>query len=274
MLNKLLSFCLTFSFLTAWMIKQKLLNPVQYLSIFIPQDIVIMPKNIVMIGGSSGIGAALIQQLDQQGHQIFSISRTAQLPPGLKNVQAYTGDILNADLSGLPFPEAIDGVVYCPGSIELKPFRSLKPEQFLQDFHINVIGAVKTLQMLEKRLKKSGQASVVLFSTVAVGQGMPFHASIASAKGAVEGLCRSLAAEWAPAVRVNCIAPSLVDTPLASKLLANEKRREASDERHPLKRVGTPEDLASMANYLLSDQAAWITGQVIGVDGGMGNLKV
>lgn len=232
-----------------------------------------MQKNIVIIGGTTGIGAALIRQLDQQGHRIFSISRTGALPEGLAHIQAFTGDILNTDISQISLPESIDGVVYCPGSIELKPFRSLKPDQFLQDFQINVIGAVRTLQALEKRLKKANQASVVLFSTVAVGQGMPFHASIAAAKGAVEGLCRSLAAEWAPSVRVNCIAPSLVDTPLASKLLSNEKRREASNERHPLKRVGTPEELANMAAFLLSDQAAWMTGQVIGVDGGMSKIR-
>ncbi|MCB0643299.1 MAG: SDR family oxidoreductase, partial [Phaeodactylibacter sp.] len=145
---------------------------------------------------------------------------------------------------------------------------------FQQDFEINVLGAVKVLKAARKALVKAGNASVVLYSTVAVGQGMPFHASVAASKGAVEGLARSLAAEWAPKVRVNCIAPSLTDTPLAAGLLSNAAKREASDKRHPLRRVGQPEDIAAMTTFLLSDKGNWISGQVLGVDGGMATLRV
>jgi NAD(P)-dependent dehydrogenase (short-subunit alcohol dehydrogenase family) len=174
------------------------------------------------------------------------------------------------DLTAEHLPETLSGVVYAPGSINLKPFKSLKPADFLADFHINALGAAHVLQVAEKALK-AGQGSVLLFSTVAVSQGMPFHASIAMAKGAVEGLARSLAAEWAPHVRVNCIAPSLTDTPLAAKLLGNEARAAAAAERHPLKRVGTVADIAEISCTLL--RSTWISGEVIGVNGGMGRLR-
>ena len=170
-------------------------------------------------------------------------------------------------------PDEIHGVVYCPGSINLKPFRALKPAQFQQDFEINVLGAVKVLQAAQRKLKK-GEASVVLFSTVAVGQGMPFHASVAASKGAIEGLTKSLAAEWAPNIRVNCIAPSLTDTPMAARLLSTPEKIEASGNRHPLKRVGTATEIADLAAFLLSEKSSWITGQIIGIDGGMSTLKV
>jgi NAD(P)-dependent dehydrogenase (short-subunit alcohol dehydrogenase family) len=169
-------------------------------------------------------------------------------------------------------PATLDGLVYCPGSILLKPFKSLGVQQFQADFELNVLGAVRCLQAAEGALKKGNAPSVVLFSTVAVKKGMPFHASIAAAKGAVEGLARSLAAEWAPIVRVNAIAPSLTDTPLAERLLASEEKRKAAADRHPLKRVGTAAEMASLAAYLLSPAAGFITGQVVGADGGMGSL--
>ncbi len=152
--------------------------------------------------------------------------------------------------------------------------RGLKPEDVLHEFQLNALGAFRVIQQLANRLKAAGNASVVLFSTVAVTQGMPYHASSAMAKGAIEGLTRSLAAELAPSIRVNAIAPSLTDTPLASRILSSDERREASAQRHPLKRVGTPLDIAQCATFLLSDQATWITGQIIGVDGGMGSLKL
>ena len=171
-------------------------------------------------------------------------------------------------------PDTIDGIAYCPGSINLKPFRGLKAAQFQADFNINVLGAVHVLQAFQKGLKRADSASVLFFSTVAVQQGMPFHASIAASKGAIEGLTRSLAAEWAPKVRVNCIAPSLTDTPMAARLLSSDDKRAASANRHPLKKVGTPEDIAQLGKLLLSDQAGWITGQIIGVDGGMSSVRV
>ena len=164
--------------------------------------------------------------------------------------------------------------MYAPGSINLKPFRGLKRSDFEHEFAINALGAVDVLQWAQKTLTATPGASVVLFSTVAVTQGMPFHASVAAAKGAVEGLTRSLAAEWAPKVRVNAIAPSLTNTPLAERLLNNEAKQEAAAKRHPLQRVGTPEDIANAALFLLSEQSSWITGQILGVDGGMSALKI
>ena len=232
-------------------------------------------KNYVIIGGSSGIGLSLVKKLGQKGHQVTVISRTSEELAGLSNVTHLQKDILADEVDKDELPEVIDGLAYCPGSINLKPFRSLKPAAFLEDFNINVIGAVKVMQAAQRALKKAEMpASVVLFSTVAVGQGMPFHASVAAAKGAVEGLTRSLAAEWAPRMRVNCIAPSLTDTPMAARLLATPEKTEASAQRHPLKRVGTPDDIASLAHFLLSENSGWITGQVLGVDGGMSTLKV
>jgi 3-oxoacyl-[acyl-carrier protein] reductase len=162
--------------------------------------------------------------------------------------------------------------VYCPGSIDLKSFRSLKAPAFRTAFELNVVGAVRCLQAAERTLKKSGSASVVLFSTVAVQRGMPFHAAVAAAKGGVEGLTRSLAAEYAPVIRVNAIAPSLTDTPLASKLLSSEEKRQASADRHPLKRVANATEIAAMAAFLLSDQAAFVTGQIVGMDGGLSSI--
>ena len=171
-------------------------------------------------------------------------------------------------------PETLQGLVYCPGTIVLKPFQRLTIDDFKEDFNINLLGAVKVIQGCLKQLKKSPTgASIVLFSTVAVNTGMPFHASVASAKAAVEGLTRSLAAEFAPRIRVNAIAPSLTDTPLAQNLLSSEEKRKASADRHPLKRIGTPQEIACAAAHLLSDAGAWITGQVLPIDGGMSSLR-
>lgn len=172
-------------------------------------------------------------------------------------------------------PEVVDGLVYAPGSINLKPFNRLSVDDFKNDFEINVLGAVKMIQKLLPNLKKSESASVVLFSSVAAKLGMPFHASIAASKNAVEGLTKSLAAEFsAQKIRVNAIAPSLTDTNLASQLLATPEKREASAKRHPLQRVGTAEEIAEMAAFLVSDKSSWITGQVFGIDGGMGSVKL
>ncbi len=231
-------------------------------------------KTYLIAGGSSGIGLALVKKLTAAGHHVTVISRTGDSLAGMPNVTHLQKDVLTDDISDSELPGALDGVAYCPGSINLKPFRSLKPDAFLEDFNINVLGAVKVLQASQKALKKAENPSVVLFSTVAVGQGMPFHASVAAAKGAVEGLTKSLAAEWAPSVRVNCIAPSLTDTPMAERLLSSDDKREASANRHPLRRVGSPEDIAALAAFLLSENSTWMSGQVLGLDGGMSTLRV
>lgn len=231
-------------------------------------------KNIVVIGASSGVGHAIGELLGEQGVNVFSISRTEPDFPASMSYQHFAHDILEDDIPEGFLPDTIDGLVYCPGSINLKPFRSLSLDVFRADYEINVLGAVKAIKFSLKQMKKSmGKPSVVLFSTVAVQQGMAFHGSVAAAKGAVEGLTRSLAAELSPKIRVNCIAPSLVNTPLASNILSSEERIDASDKRHPLKRIGQPNDIAQTALFLLSDNASWITGQVIGVDGGLSRLR-
>ena len=229
-------------------------------------------KNFIIVGGSYGIGFGIVQQLSQAGANVTVLSRTpvvAELP----NVSHVSIDVVKDELEGALLPDVIDGLAYCPGSISLGPLRGLKLEQMREDFELNVISAIKCIQASLVGLKASDSSSIVLFSTVAVTQGLAMHSAVSAAKGAIEGLSRSLAAELAPQVRVNCIAPSLTDTPLASKLLANEQKKAAMDARHPLKRVGTVADISSMATYLLSDAATWITGQVIGVDGGMSSVR-
>ncbi|GAB3557245.1 SDR family NAD(P)-dependent oxidoreductase [Spirosoma fluminis] len=230
-------------------------------------------KNILIVGASSGIGHALAQQLQTQGATLFTAGR--RQPEGIQSThmvwdvaQTPAADALNQ------LPDTLHGLVYCPGTINLKPFQRLTIEDYRLDLEINVLGAVAAIHAAYPAIKKSKAGSIVLFSTVAAKLGMGLHSSVSVAKSAVEGLAKSLAAEFAPYnVRVNAVAPSLTDTPLAQFLLADDAKREAGNKRHPLNRYGTPEDIASMAAYLLSDQASWITGQVIGVDGGMGNLK-
>jgi len=169
--------------------------------------------------------------------------------------------------------EAVDGIVYCPGTINLKPLKSLKIEDFQNDFDVNLLGAVKVINRYLNNLKSVEKSSIVLFSTVAVQTGMQYHASIASAKGAVEGLTRSLAAEFAPHIRVNCIAPSITNTPLAEKLLNNDAKLKASEDRHPLKRIGNAKEIAEIIEFLLSDKSGFMTGQIIKVDGGISSIK-
>lgn len=229
--------------------------------------------NYLIIGGNSAIGKAIIQRIMEDGHHCTIISRSDLTYDGT-NVEFHNLDILNDNISEDMLPEQLDGLVYMPGTITLKPFRMLKPEDFISDFEINLLGAVKAMKVSLKPLGKSKQASIVMFSTVAVQTGMQFHSSIAAAKGAVEGFTRSLAAEFAPKIRVNCVAPSLTDTPLAAKLLSSEQKRKGSEDRHPLKAVGDTEDIAEAAYFLLTSRSKWMTGQVIGVDGGLSTLKV
>lgn len=231
-----------------------------------------MSKTYLLIGGSYGIGSQIINELPADA-SIIVASRTNEGLAG-KNVTHIPFDVLQDDLPLDQLPAILDGFVYCPGSINLRPFKGLKPEAFIADFSINVMGAVKTLQQLQPLLAASEQASVVLFSTVAVQTGMPFHASVAASKGALEGLGRSLAAEWAPKVRVNVIAPSITDTPLANRFLNNDAKKEKAALRHPLKRIGTTQDVGQLAAFLLSEKSSWMTGQVLGLDGGMSSLNV
>lgn len=231
-------------------------------------------KNFVIIGGSKGIGHAIVQRLTQQNHRVIVISRTLDQLESNPLIEYIQKDIIKDELSPSELPDVTDGLIYCPGSIVLKPFKSLSEEQFSEDFAINCLGAVKSIKASLNGLKKSeSHPSIVLFSTVAVSQGMPFHASIAAAKGAVEGLTKSLAAEFAPTIRVNCIAPSLTDTPLASKILSSPEKIQAAEQRHPLKSIGNADDLAGMAVFLLSQDAKWISGQILHVDGGMSTLR-
>lgn len=226
-------------------------------------------KNYLIIGSNSAIGKEIIKQLKNQDANLYLTNRSDEKNESDSTIQQV--DVLK-DFD-LELPDRLDGIVYCPGTINLKPFHRLSAEDFLNDFHINFLGAVKVIQQALKPLKKSEQASIVLFSSVAAKLGLSFHSSIASSKAAVEGLARSLAAELAPKIRVNVVAPSLTDTPLASQLLSNDDKKAANAERHPLKKIGEAKDIAEAALFLLSDRSKWMSGQVMTVDGGIGNLK-
>lgn len=217
------------------------------------------------------MGKSISSKLINAGYDVHVLSRNEPDDP-IDGVKYTQGDVLDSSLE-FDDVDSLDGLVYCPGSINLKPFKQLKNDDFTNDFAINVIGAVNILKKLEKPLKKSGNGSVILFSTVAVKQGMPYHSSTAASKGAVEGLARSLASEWAPKIRVNVIAPSITDTPMAAQILKSEERKEMSAKRHPLGRVGNPEDIASLAQFLITNESSWITGQTYGVDGGISTLR-
>lgn len=225
-------------------------------------------RNVLIIGASSGVGAALVGLVQPQ-FQVYSLSRSATVPNVFKH---FSCDVSSDSLPVIDEP--LQGLVYCPGSINLKPFARIKPEDFVADFELNLIGAVRCLQHYQRNLQATDAASVVLFSTVAVQTGFPFHATVSASKGAIEGLTRALAAEWAPKIRVNAIAPSLTDTPLAQNLLREDSKKQVAAARHPLKRLGEAEDIAQMAWFLLSEHAAWITGQVMHVDGGLSAIKV
>ena len=231
-------------------------------------------KNIRVVGGSSGIGLNLVKILASQGAQVYNASRTESTdwPDGLIHIPI---DVLgNLDLIAEKLPEKLDGLVYAVGSINLKPFSRYTEEDFITDYKLNVTGAARIIQLTYRSLRNSGAASIVLLSSVAAKTGMPYHASIAAAKGGVESLALSLAAEFASQnIRVNVVAPSLTDTSLAGNLLNTPEKREASAKRHPLGRIGKPEDIASAISFLLSEESGWISGQILGIDGGMGNLK-
>jgi 3-oxoacyl-[acyl-carrier protein] reductase len=229
-----------------------------------------MSKNILLIGGTHGIGRSLVHLL-HNNHTVFVASRTTEGLDGL-NVTHIPFDATTDDLDTSSLPDELHGFVYCPGTINLKPFKMMSLDTFEQDMQLNFFSLVKTVKTIIGKMSEG--ASMVFFSTVAVGTGMPFHTSVAAAKGAIEGFAKSMAAEYAPKIRVNVVAPSLVDTPLAGRLLSNDKKIEMMSQRHPLKRVGKPEDIANIAAFLLSDDSSWMTGQIVGVDGGMSTLNI
>ncbi len=226
-------------------------------------------KNILIIGGSNGIGKALANMLAEDHTVIASFFKSETKHPHIHYFYHNAQESLNLD----SLPETIDGLAYCVGNISLKPFHRFTEEDYLQDYKTQVIGAVKVIQDILPRLKLSVSSSIVFFSTVAVQTGFNFHSLISASKGAIEGLTKALAAELAPKIRVNCIAPSITQTPLANSLLNTEEKITANGQRHPLGRIGQAEDVASLAAFLLSDSSSWITGQIIHVDGGISTLK-
>ena len=241
-----------------------------------------MSDTILIYGGSGGIGSAIARAVKARGHDVHLVGREgAKLETVAAQVGAgfTVGDVTKADVFAAATQEAsrggaLKGLVYAVGTINLKPVMRLSEEDFLKDFRINALGAAKAIQAALPHLKQAeGTAGIVLFSTVAVAQGFAAHASVAMAKGAIEGLTLALAAELAPRIRVNCIAPSLTKTPLAAALTGNEAMAKAIADLHPLQRLGEPDDIAPMAALLVSDEASWITGQIIGIDGGRSSLR-
>ena len=226
-------------------------------------------KTILVIGGSKGIGKSIVMQLLDK-HKVINFSRSS---PDFEhaNLKSFQLDVI---VDNLPELSSLDGLIYCPGTINLKPFSRLDKNSFLQDFEINVLGAVRCLKAYESVLKKSESASIVMFSTVASQLGMPFHSSVAVSKSGVEGLVKSLAAEWVPRIRVNAIAPTITDTTLAKGILRNETMREKMNDRHPLRKILDPAEVAHFATYLISSKAASMTGQVFNMDCGILSIRV
>ena len=228
-------------------------------------------NNFLIVGGTSGIGLELVKRLCER-HSVAVWSR--EMGDSLSAQVKHASWDATGSAAPPGTPDRLDGMVYCPGSIRLKPVSRLTDEDFRADFDLNCLGAVRTVRACLSALRRSPSASIVLFSTVAVSQGMPMHASVAAAKGAVEGLTRALAAELAPKIRVNAIAPSLVATPLSRELTSNEKKAEAAAKRHPLARIGNAAEVATVAADLVSGRVGWVTGQVLHVDGGLSSVRL
>ena len=228
-------------------------------------------KNIVVVDGGSAIRLALMSRLACAGANVFNFSRTSNdhWPPEINHLSFDVSAANESAASSLP--EILHGLVHLPGTINLKPFNSFNEEDFLNDYHVNVLSAVKMIRKALPALKKSANASIILLSSMAASLGMPFHSSIAAANGAVNGLTLALAAEFAPfQIRVNAISPSLIETRLAARLINSSEKQEAAEARYPLGRLGAPEDIIASIIFLLSEESSWMTGQILGIDGGMG----
>ena len=229
-------------------------------------------KNVLVIGGSSGIGAAIVDELLEQDYRVTATFRSHEISLDHPNLFKQRFDVLEDDPSSIQMDE-VDAIVYAPGSIDLKPFNRFEVSDLQSDLQLNALAAFNVIKSLYSKLRKGKDPSVVLFSTVAVQTGFPYHLQVGISKGAVEGMVRALAAEFAPRIRVNAIAPSLTDTPLAGNILSTEEKKKANGDRHPLGRVGEPKDIAAVAEFLVSDRSSWVTGQIMHVDGGMSSIK-
>lgn len=229
-------------------------------------------RNYIIIGGSSGIGKEVVNLLENENTNVFATYYKNQIDDRLQ-VKYIQLDVKSNELDLDKLPEEIHGLAYCPGSINLKPFHRFTEENFMEDFQLQVLGATKIIKQILPRLKKSGNASILLFSTIAVQTGFSFHSQVAISKGAIEGLTRSLAAELSPLIRVNAIAPSLTNTNLASKFLNTPEKLNLHSKKNPLKKIGTARDIAQAAEYLLTPKSSWVTGQIIHVDGGDSKIK-
>jgi len=229
-------------------------------------------KNYLIIGGSSGIGKEIVNKLASDNTEIWSTYNNT-VTESRDRINYQKLDVLNDELDINMLPDEIHGLAYCPGSVNLKPFHRFKEEDFLEDYKLQVLGATKIIKQLLPKLKNSKEASIVLFSTIAVQNGFNFHTQVSMSKGAIEGLTRALSAELAPSIRVNAIAPSLTDTPLVSRILSTPEKVSLYAEKNPLKKVGTSSAIADAATFLLTDRSAWITGQIMHVDGGASTIK-
>ena len=237
-----------------------------------------MAKKILIFGATGSVGSSLAKLAKDSSMDAHLIGKNEGEISSLKDQTGFTCsitdvtdtnflDIIDKDLAG----SEISGIAYCVGSIDLKPINLVSKKDYLKSFELNLFPIVEIIKKFKDNLKKN-KSSVVLFSTVAVKQGFPNHSIISPVKASLEGLTVSLAAELAPNVRVNCIAPSLSKSKMAGKILSNPKIAEGIAKQHPLKRVGEGNDSAALARFLLSDESSWITGQIIGVDGGRSNV--
>ena len=240
-----------------------------------------MSKKFLIIGATGAVGSSLVKLIkddDRLANEAHLVGKNQDEVSKLSDETGFNYTI--ADILQPDFLEKIEqdlkdddihGIAYCVGSIDLKPINLITKKDYLKSFELNFFPIVDIIKKFQENLKRN-KSSIVLFSTVAVKQGFPNHSIISPVKASLEGLTVSLAAELAPNIRINCIAPSLSNSKMASKLLKNTKISEAIAKQHPLKRLGEGLDSAALAKFLLSNESSWITGQIIGVDGGRSNV--